>query len=163
MIAVSSTLDQVRAAVAAAGGSVLAALDDYVETDRLSGMSYNHPVYFLQRGQPDKTWFHMETAGEVILDDPDAVRAVYEGPVHLHLELFARGPGAMVVARLPVGAGDARGDRPDGGDRHGRALAAPVVRRPQRRARDRDRAAHRPEGAAQPGQAHRGSRRSTRG
>jgi hypothetical protein len=61
-------------------------------------MSYNHPVYFQQRGHPDETWFHMETAGEVILDDPDAVRAVYEGPVHLHLELFARGPGAMVVA-----------------------------------------------------------------
>ena len=40
----------------------------------------------------------METAGEVLLDDPDAVRAVYDGPVHLHLELFARGPGAMVVA-----------------------------------------------------------------
>ena len=98
VIAVSSTLDQVRGAVAAAGGSVIAALDDYVETDRLSGMSYNHPVYFLQRGHPDQTWFHMETAGEVILDDPDAVRAVYEGPVHLHLELFARGPGAMVVA-----------------------------------------------------------------
>jgi hypothetical protein len=30
---------------------------------------------------------------------PRRVRAVYEGPVHLHLELFARGPGAMVVAR----------------------------------------------------------------
>jgi hypothetical protein len=98
VIAVSSTLDQVRDAVAAAGGSMVAELDDYVETDRLSGMSYNHPVYFLQRGHPDQTWFHMETAGEVILDDPDAVRAVYEGPVHLHLELFARGPGAMVVA-----------------------------------------------------------------
>jgi len=98
VIAVSSTLDQVHDAVAAAGGSMVAELDDYVETDRLSGMSYNHPVYFLQRGHPDQTWFHMETAGEVILDDPDAVRAVYEGPVHLHLELFARGPGAMVVA-----------------------------------------------------------------
>jgi FAD/FMN-containing dehydrogenase len=99
VIAVSSTVPQVRSAVADAGGSIVAALDDYVETDRLSGMSYNHPIYFLQRGQPEMTWFHMETAGEVILDDPDAVRAVYDGPVYLHLELFARGPGAMVVAR----------------------------------------------------------------
>ena len=88
-----------RGRVAAAGGSVVAELPEYVETDRLSGMSYNHPILFLQRGQPEQNWFHMETSGEVILDDPDAVRAVYDGPVHLHLELFARGPGAMVVAR----------------------------------------------------------------
>jgi FAD/FMN-containing dehydrogenase len=99
VIAASSTLEQLRTAVGAAGGSVVAELADYVETDRLSGMSYNHPVYFLQRAQPEMAWFHMETSGDVILDDPDAVRAVYDGPVHLHLELFARGPGAMVVAR----------------------------------------------------------------
>jgi FAD/FMN-containing dehydrogenase len=99
VIAVSSSMEQVRSLIAAAGGSVVAELVDYVETDRLSGMSYNHPIYFLQRAQPEMSWFHMETSGEVILDDPDAVRAVYDGPVHLHLELFARGPGAMVVAR----------------------------------------------------------------
>ena len=99
VIAATSSIDQLRTAVAGAGGEVVAELSDYVETDRLSGMSYNHPVYFLQRAQPETAWFHMETAGEVILDDPDAVRAVYDGPVHLHLELFARGPGAMVVAR----------------------------------------------------------------
>jgi hypothetical protein len=98
VIAESSTVEQVRGHVADAGGDVVAVLDDYVETDRLSGMSYNHPIYFLQRAQPEQNWFHMETAGEVLWTDPDAVRAVYDGPVHLHLELFAHGPGAMVVA-----------------------------------------------------------------
>jgi hypothetical protein len=40
----------------------------------------------------------METGGAPLWDHPDAVRAVYDGPVHLHLELFRHGPGAMVVA-----------------------------------------------------------------
>ena len=99
IIAETSSVEQVRGHVVDAGGSVLAALDDYVETDRLSGMSYNHPVYFLQRAEPEHNWFHMETGGQALWDDPDAVRAVYDGPVHLHLELFAHGPGAMVVAQ----------------------------------------------------------------
>jgi hypothetical protein len=61
-------------------------------------MSYNHPVWFLQRAAPERNLFHIETQGMALWDDPDAVRAVYDGPVHLHLELFANGPGAMVVA-----------------------------------------------------------------
>lgn len=96
VIAESSTVEHIRELT---GGAVVHALPDYGETDRLSGMSYNHPVYFLQRAQPEQNWFHMETSGQVIYDDPDAVRAVYEGPVHFHLELFARSPGAMIVAR----------------------------------------------------------------
>jgi hypothetical protein len=98
VIAESSTVDQVADRVRAAGGDVVATLCDYAETDRLSGMSYNHPIWFLQRAHPERSWFHMETGGPPIWDDPDAVRACYDGPVHLHLELFAHGPGAMVVA-----------------------------------------------------------------
>ncbi len=98
VIAEAGTLPQVRNAVIGAGGTVVAELPDYDEGDRLSGMSYNHPVWFFQRAHPDGTWFHMETSGPVVLDDPEAVRAVYDGPVHLHLEQFARGPGAMLVA-----------------------------------------------------------------
>lgn len=98
VIAEASTLDQVASRVEAAGGAIVAALNDYAETDRLSGMSYNHPIWFLQRAHPESTWFHMETGGTAIWDDPDAVRACYDGPVHLHLEIFAHGPGAMVVA-----------------------------------------------------------------
>ncbi|MFC4947331.1 FAD-binding oxidoreductase [Pseudonocardia sp. GCM10023141] len=98
VIADSSTVDQVSERVRTAGGDVVAELGDYAESDRLSGMSYNHPIWFLQRAHPDRSWFHMETGGVAIWDDPDAVRACYEGPVHLHLEVFAHGPGAMVVA-----------------------------------------------------------------
>jgi FAD/FMN-containing dehydrogenase len=98
VIAEASTVPALTDLVRGCGGDVVAVLDDYAETDRLSGMSYNHPVWFLQRAQPDRNLFHMETQGHALWDDPDAVRAVYDGPVHLHLELFAHGPGAMVVA-----------------------------------------------------------------
>jgi FAD/FMN-containing dehydrogenase len=98
VIAEASTVDELARRVHSGGGEVVAVLADYTETDRLSGMSYNHPVWFLQRAHPDRSWFHMETGGAPLWDHPDAVRAVYDGPVHLHLELFRHGPGAMVVA-----------------------------------------------------------------
>ena len=98
VIAEASTVPALGELVRDHGGDVVAVLEEYAETDRLSGMSYNHPVWFLQRAAPERNLFHMETQGRALWDDPDAVRAVYPGPVHLHLELFAQGPGAMVVA-----------------------------------------------------------------
>lgn len=98
VIAEASTVDALRDLVRRVGGEVVAELTDYAETDRLSGMSFNHPVWFLQRAAPERNLFHMETSGRPLWDDPDLVRAVYDGPVHLHLELFRDGPGAMVVA-----------------------------------------------------------------
>jgi FAD/FMN-containing dehydrogenase len=98
VIAEASTVDELTDRIRGGGGEVVAVLADYTETDRLSGMSYNHPVWFLQRSRPERSFFHMETSGAPLWDDPDAVRAVYPGPVHLHLELFKHGPGAMVVA-----------------------------------------------------------------
>ena len=97
VIAEASTADEVAARMAS-GGEHVATLADYIETDRLSGMSYNHPVWFLQRGNPHRSWFHMESGGTPLWDAPDAVREVYDGPVHIHLELFRHGPGAMIVA-----------------------------------------------------------------
>ncbi len=98
VIAESSTVAELSSMVRGGGGQVVAALEEYAETDRLSGMSYNHPVWFLQRANPERNLFHMEAGGTPLWDRPDDVRAVYDGPVHLHLELFAHGPGAMVVA-----------------------------------------------------------------
>jgi FAD/FMN-containing dehydrogenase len=97
VIAEASTAAEVAARMAA-GGEHVATLTDYIETDRLSGNSYNHPIWFFQRGNPDRTYFHMESGGTPLWDDPDAVREVYDGTVYLHLELFRHGPGAMIVA-----------------------------------------------------------------
>ncbi|WP_051570849.1 FAD-binding oxidoreductase [Cryptosporangium arvum] len=98
VIAEASTVAALTALVRTGGGDVVAVLADYAETDRLSGMSYNHPVWFLQRARPRSPLFHMEIGGRPLWDDPDAVRDCYPGPVHLHLELFGHGPGAMLVA-----------------------------------------------------------------
>jgi FAD/FMN-containing dehydrogenase len=97
VIAEASTADEMAARMAA-GGEHVATLTDYTETDRLSGMSYNHPVWFFQRGNPQRSYFHMESGGTPLWDAPHAVREVYDGPVHIHLELFGHGPGAMIVA-----------------------------------------------------------------
>lgn len=98
VIAEASTVAEVEARVVAAGGEVVASLADYAETDKLSSMSYNHPVYHLQQAHPERTWFHMETGGRAHWDREDEVRAVYDGDVHLHLELMGTAPLAMVVA-----------------------------------------------------------------
>ncbi|BDZ41513.1 dehydrogenase [Paraoerskovia sediminicola] len=98
VIAESSTVPQILERVRAAGGSVVATLDDYEQCDKVSSMSYNHPVFFLQKAHPDRTWFHMETGGRAHWEAPDDVRAAYDGEVHLHLELMGTAPLAMVVA-----------------------------------------------------------------
>lgn len=102
VVVATTEAEDLLAHVAATGGSVVRRVDDgpvaTTETDRLSGMSYNHPVWFFQRARPDEAWFHLETSGTPLWDRPDEVRAVYDGDVWLHLELFAHGPGAMLVA-----------------------------------------------------------------
>jgi hypothetical protein len=92
----ASTVERVSEWVAQAGGEMVAVLEGYDQTDRLSGMSYNHPVYFLQRsGYP---CFHLEINGRPLWDDPEAVKSVYPNSI-LHLELGPnRGPFAMLVA-----------------------------------------------------------------
>ncbi|MBD8078865.1 FAD-binding oxidoreductase [Cellulosimicrobium arenosum] len=98
VIAEASTVSEVEARVVAGGGAVVASLADYAETDKLSSMSYNHPVYFLQKAHPDRSWFHMETGGLAHWDAPAAVQEAYDGDVHLHVELMGHAPLAMVVA-----------------------------------------------------------------
>jgi FAD/FMN-containing dehydrogenase len=100
VIAEASTVAEVRARIVAGRGDVVRTVADYAETDVLSGMSYNHPVHFLQQSLPVDAprLFHVESSGLPLWDSPDAVRDCYPGPVHLHLELFQDGPGAMIVA-----------------------------------------------------------------
>ncbi|GAA0269205.1 FAD-binding oxidoreductase [Cryptosporangium japonicum] len=81
--------------VAEAGGEVTSVLEGVEATDLLSGMSYNHPVYFLQRsGYP---CFHLESAGDPLWDAPDAIRAALPNAL-FHLDLGHRGIQGMIVA-----------------------------------------------------------------
>lgn len=94
MILEASTVEEVSLRVVAAGGEVVAVIDDYAATDKLSSMSYNHPVYFLQQsGYP---CFHLEVGGTALWDDPELIRTVYPNAM-VHVELRTMGPLGMYV------------------------------------------------------------------
>ena len=77
------------------GGTVTAVVEGTAATDLLSGMSYNHPVYFLQQaGHP---CFHLESSGDPLWDAPDRIRALLPN-VLFHLDLGHQGIMGMVVA-----------------------------------------------------------------
>jgi len=50
----------------------------------LSMQSYNHAIEWLQKREPD-TWFHVEVAGDGLIDRHDELVRVYEGGM-LHIE-----------------------------------------------------------------------------
>ena len=94
-IIVSTAVVGITSLVEGLGGAVTAVVDGVEATDLLSGMSYNHPVYFRQQaGHP---CFHLESSGDPLWDAPDQVRALLPN-VCLHLELGPRGVQAMIVA-----------------------------------------------------------------
>lgn len=91
----SSSVVAFEELVASAGGAVTAVVEGVEATDLLSGMSYNHPVYFRQQsGYP---CFHLECAGDPLWDRPEAIRAALPNAL-FHLDLGYRGIQGMVVA-----------------------------------------------------------------
>lgn len=79
-----ATVDDVTRMVEAAGGRVEAVREGAQESMKISMMSYNHPIEFLQKAYPD-TYFHVEVSGDALVDRIDEVHAVYEGGM-LHIE-----------------------------------------------------------------------------
>lgn len=91
----ASTVEEAADLVVEGSGEVVAVFEDYAECDRLSSMSYNHPVYLLQQaGHP---CFHVEVGGLPLWDAPELVRTVYPGAM-IHMELRVEAPMAMYVA-----------------------------------------------------------------
>jgi FAD/FMN-containing dehydrogenase len=70
--------------VEAAGGRVDDVREGPQASMKISMMSYNHPIEFLQKAYPD-TYFHVEVAGDALIDRIDEVHAVYPGGM-LHIE-----------------------------------------------------------------------------
>ena len=70
--------------VEAAGGRVEAVLEGAQATMKISMMSYNHPIEWLQKSYPD-TYFHVEVSGDALVDRVDELQAVYPGGM-LHIE-----------------------------------------------------------------------------
>ncbi|MDF1479318.1 FAD-binding oxidoreductase [Leifsonia sp. H3M29-4] len=78
------TVEEVSARVAAAGGRVEAVREGIPAMARMSGLSYNHPSWFLIHSNPGG-WFHIESGGEALIDRFEEVKAVYPGAL-IHLE-----------------------------------------------------------------------------
>jgi len=90
-----STIAAVEAIVVAGGGRIDDVREGASATMKISTLSYNHPIEWLQKAHPGR-YFHLEVGGRALLDGLDAVLAVYDGAV-LHLEAQAAGPGGMLA------------------------------------------------------------------
>jgi FAD/FMN-containing dehydrogenase len=72
--------------VTRAGGRVEAVREGAQTSIKISMMSYNHPVEWLQKAYPGK-YFHVEVAGDALIDRIDEVHAVYpEGMLHIEAQ-----------------------------------------------------------------------------
>ncbi|RKN39061.1 FAD-binding oxidoreductase [Streptomyces hoynatensis] len=85
-----------RALVERHGGRVLDTRPAPEGPALISSLSFNHPTYHLMKAE--EGWFHLEVAGDVLLGDTSAVKAVYPGTV-LHLEGMRSGTVGMLMAR----------------------------------------------------------------
>ena len=62
---------------------------------KMSMLSYNHPITWLQRSKPG-VYFHLEVSGDALIDKIDQVHAVYPGGL-LHIEVGHRRPIGMLA------------------------------------------------------------------
>lgn len=81
-----------------AGGTLTAVRGDLDDTVRVSMISYNHAIEWLQKSAPGR-YFHVEVAGWNLVDRLEEVEAVYpEG--RLHLEAQQGRPIGMLAGRF---------------------------------------------------------------
>jgi FAD/FMN-containing dehydrogenase len=91
----AASLDAATTLVEQAGGRI-----DRVESGsqicmKISMVSYNHPIEWLQKAYPN-TYFHVEVAGDELVDRIDEVHAVYPGGM-LHIEAQRGRPIGMLA------------------------------------------------------------------
>ena len=90
-----TTVAAATALVEAAGGRVEDVREGAQATMKISMMSYNHPIEFLQKAYPDR-YFHVEVSGDALVDRIDEVHAVYPGGM-LHIEAQHGRPIGMLA------------------------------------------------------------------
>ena len=90
-----ASLEAATALVEGAGGRVEEVREGAQESMKLSMMSYNHPIEWLQKAYPN-TYFHVEVAGDALVDRIDEVHAVYPGGM-LHIEAQKGRPIGMLA------------------------------------------------------------------
>ena len=91
------TLRPATEMVERAGGRVEALRQGLQACARVSLLSYNHPVYWLQRSAPPNTYFHVEVGRDPLVERAPEVEAVYRGGM-LHVEAGHEFPIGMLAA-----------------------------------------------------------------
>lgn len=89
---------QATAIVEGLGGTVVDVREGAQEVMKLSMISYNHPIEWLQRAYPG-TYFHVEVGGAPLLERIDEVHRVYPGAM-LHAEGQKGRPIGMLAAEF---------------------------------------------------------------
>ncbi|CAN5244786.1 FAD-binding oxidoreductase [soil metagenome] len=90
-----ASIEAATALVEAAGGRVDDIREGAQTSMKISMISYNHPVEWLQKSYPGK-YFHVEVSGDALVDRIDEVHAVYRGGM-LHIEAQKGRPIGMLV------------------------------------------------------------------
>jgi FAD/FMN-containing dehydrogenase len=91
-----ASLDAARDLVEGAGGRVEDVRNGFGTIIRISMMSYNHPIEWLQKAFPD-TYFHLEVRGDALVDRFAELVDVYPGGL-LHIEANKDRPTGMLAA-----------------------------------------------------------------
>ena len=91
----SASVEEATRLVEAAGGRVEDVREGAQASMKISMMSYNHPIEWLQKAYPD-TYFHVEVSGDALVDRIDEVQAVYPGGM-LHIEAQKGRPIGMLA------------------------------------------------------------------
>ena len=98
-----ASLGDATALVESAGGRVEIVREGAQAMLKISRMSYNHPVEWLQKAHPG-VYFHVEVSGDALVDRIAEVEAVYPGGM-LHIEAQKGRPIGMLVGEY-VGAAE---------------------------------------------------------
>ena len=91
-----STVEAATALVESAGGRVEDVREGPQASVKISTLSYNHPIEWLQKTSPG-TYFHLEVGGDALVDRIDEVHAVFPGGM-LHIEAQHLRPIGMLAA-----------------------------------------------------------------
>lgn len=90
-----ASLEEATRLVVEAGGRVEDVREGPQASMKISMLSYNHPIEWLQKAHPG-TYFHVEVAGDELVDRIDEVHAVYPGGM-LHIEAQKGRPIGMLA------------------------------------------------------------------
>lgn len=96
MIVEAGQVETATAVIEGAGGRIEDVREGAQVSAAISVLSYNHPVEWLQKSEPG-VYFHVEVAGDALIDRHDEVIEVYPG-AHLHAEATSTAPIGMLAA-----------------------------------------------------------------